>query len=71
MLSLPIALRNLLAAQRARVTPGLQVVQRVVTHHPPVRAGLKADEGNGGAIMLIQRFGSAANGRCAVSAASP
>jgi hypothetical protein len=25
------------------------------------RAGLKADEGHGGAVTLIQRFGSAAN----------
>ena len=39
----------------------LQVVQRVVTRHLLRQAGLKADEGHGGAVTLIQRFGSAAN----------
>ena len=39
----------------------LQVVQRVLTRHLLDRAGLKADEGHGGAVTLIQRFGSAAN----------
>jgi hypothetical protein len=39
----------------------LQVVQRVVTRHLLVAAGLVADEGHGGAVTLIQRFGSAAN----------
>ena len=38
-----------------------QVVQRVLTRHLLGRAGLKADEGHGGALTLIQRFGSAAN----------
>ena len=61
MLSLPIPLRLLLAAQPDRVTPVLQVVQRVVTRHLLGQAGLKADEGHGGAVTLIQRFGSAAN----------
>ena len=39
----------------------LQVVQRVITRHLPDRAGLTADEGDGRAVTLIQRFGSAAN----------
>ena len=61
VLSLPIALRLLLAAQPELVTPVLQVVQRMVARHLLDRAGLKADEGHGGAVTLIQRFGSAAN----------
>ena len=61
MLSLPIALRPLLAAQPQLVAPVLQVVQWVVTRHLLDRAGLKADEGHHGAVALIQRFGSAAN----------
>jgi Putative transposase len=60
-LSLPIPLRLLLASQPELVTPVLQVVQRVVTRHLLDRAGLKADEGFGGAVTLIQRFGSADN----------
>ena len=51
----------LLAAQPKRVTPVLQVVQRVITRHLLGQAGLKADEADSGAVTLIQRFGSAAN----------
>ena len=61
VLSLPIPLRVLLAAQPGLVTPVLQVVQRLVTRHLLDAAGLEADEGQGGAVTLIQRFGSAAN----------
>lgn len=61
VLSLPIALRLLLASQPELITAVLQVVQRVLTRHLLERAGLKADEGYGGAVTLIQRFGSAAN----------
>jgi hypothetical protein len=50
----------LLAARPELVTPVLQVVQRVVTGHPLDGVGLKGDEGQGGAVTLIQRFGSAA-----------
>ena len=39
----------------------LQVVQRVITRHLLDGAQLRADEGHGGAVKLIQRFGSAAN----------
>ena len=61
VLSLPIPLRLLLAAQPELVTPVLQVVQRVIARHLLDAAGLEADEGHGGAVTLIQRFGSAAN----------
>ncbi len=61
VLSLPIPLRLLLAAQPKLVTPVLQVVHRVITRFLLDQAGLKADEADGGAVTLIQRFGSAAN----------
>jgi len=55
VLTLPIPLRVLLSAQPELVIQVLQVVQRVVTRHLPDRAGLKATEGHGGAVTLIQR----------------
>jgi hypothetical protein len=61
VLSLPIPLRVLLAAQYELVTPALQVVQRVVERHLLGHTGLESDEGQSGAVTLIQRFGSAAN----------
>ncbi len=61
VLSLPIPLRVLLAAQPELVTPVLQVVHRVITRQLLGQAGLKADEADSGAVTLIQRFGSAAN----------
>jgi hypothetical protein len=61
VLSLPIPLRLLLAAQPKLVTPVLQVVHRVITRHLLGQARLSADEADSGAITLIQRFGSAAN----------
>ena len=61
VLSLPIPLRRLLAAQPKLVTPVLQVVHRVITRHLLGQAGLKAEEADSGAVTLIQRFGSAAN----------
>ena len=61
VLSLPIPLRLLLAAQPKQVTPVLQVVHRVITRFLLGHAGLKADEAHSGAVTLIQRFGSAAN----------
>jgi Transposase zinc-binding domain len=54
VLSLPIPLRVLLAAQPELVTPVLQVVQRVVMRHLLGAAELKADEGHGGAVTLIR-----------------
>jgi len=62
-MSLPIPLRLLLAAQPELVTPVLQVVQRVLGRHLLEQAGLGADQGHGGAVTLILRFGSAANNR--------
>ena len=41
--------------------PVRQRVQRVVTRHLLDGAELTAGEGHGGAVTLIQRFGSAAN----------
>jgi len=61
VLSLPIPLRLLLAAQPKLVTPVLQVVHRVIKRHLLGQAGLKADETDSGAVTLSQRFGSAAN----------
>jgi hypothetical protein len=61
VLSLPIPLRLLLAAQPELVAPVLQVVHRVITRCLLGQAGLKADEAGSGAVTLIRRFGSAAN----------
>jgi hypothetical protein len=61
VLSLPITLRLLLAAQPRLLTPVVQVVHRVITRHLLGGAGREADEADSGAVMLIQRFGSAAN----------
>jgi hypothetical protein len=38
-----------------------QVAQRVITRHQQDDAGLRADDGQGGAVTLIERFGSAAS----------
>jgi hypothetical protein len=59
--SLPIPLRLLLTARPELVTPVLQAVQLVLAWHLLNCAQVKADEGQGGAVTLIQRFGSAAN----------
>ncbi len=61
VLSLPIPLRLLLAAQPVLVTPLLQLVHRVITRHLLDQTGFKADEAHSGAVTLIQRLGSAAN----------
>ncbi len=61
VLSLPIPLRLLLAAQPKLVTSVLQVVHRVITRFLLKQAGAKADEADSGTVTLIQRFGSAAN----------
>ena len=61
VLSLPIPLRILLAAQPELITPVLQVVQRVLARYLLAQAGMKAGEGECGSVTLIQRFGSAAN----------
>ena len=61
VLSLPIPLRLLLAAQPKLLTPVLQVVHRAITRFLLKQAGAKADEADSGAVTLLQRFGSAAN----------
>jgi len=61
VLSLPTPLRVLMAAPPELVTPVMQVVKPVLTCHLLDSAQLDADEGQGGAVTLIQRFGSAAN----------
>ena len=58
VLSLPIPLRLLLAAQPLLVTPVLQVVHRATTRFLLQQAGLKAEHADSGAVTLIQRFGS-------------
>lgn len=59
VLALPVGLRLLLAAQPQLLTPVLQVVHRVIGRYLRQQAGLR--DGQGGAVTLIQRFGSAAN----------
>lgn len=61
VLSLPIALRVLLAAQPALITPVLQVVQNAVERLLLKQLGFTAAQAQGGGVTLIQRFGSAAN----------
>jgi aminopeptidase N len=61
ILSLPIPLRLLLAAQPLLVTPVLQLVHRAITRLLLDQAGLKAEQADSGALTRIQRFGSAAN----------
>jgi len=50
VLSLPIPLRLLLAAQPRLLTPVLQVVHRVLTRHLLGHAGLNASEAESGAV---------------------
>ena len=61
MLSLPIPLRLLLAAQSKLLTPVLQIVLRVITRFLLDQTGLKSDQADSGAVTLIQRFVSGAN----------
>ena len=61
VLSLPIPLRLLMAAQPQLLGPVLQVVHRTLTRFLLKQAGLKISEADSGAVTLIQRFGSAAN----------
>jgi hypothetical protein len=61
VLSLPIALRVLLAAQPNLVTTVLQVVQRKIMRHLLQQANLNQTQAQGGSVTLVQRFGSAAN----------
>ena len=58
VLSLPIPIHLLLAAQPELMTPVLQVVQRVLTRDLLEQAGIKTGEGDCGSVTLIQRFSS-------------
>ena len=53
MLSLPIPVRLLLAAQPEMVRLLLQVVHRVITRHLRGQAGSKAAEADSSAVTLI------------------
>src|SRR5215472_18434412 len=61
VLSLPISLRLLLAAQPQLLAPLLQAIHRVIAGFLVKRAGFKLSRADTGAVTLIQRFGSAAN----------
>ena len=59
VLSLPIALRLLLAAHPQLLRPVVQVVQKVLARHLFKQAGLQPNEGVSGTVTLIQRIGQA------------
>src|SRR5262249_12627797 len=61
VLSLPIPLRLLFAAEPQLLAPLLQVIRRVIAGFLVKRAGFKLSRADTGAVTLIQRFGSAAN----------
>jgi ribosomal protein S27E len=61
VLSLPMALRFLLAIHPAVLSKVLRVVYRTISGHLLAKAGLTRAAGNTGAVTLIQRFGSALN----------
>src|SRR5215813_7002786 len=61
VLSLPIPLRLLFAAQPQLLAPLLHVIHRVIAGFLVKRAGFKLSGADTGAVTLIQRFGSAAN----------
>ena len=61
VLSLPMALRFLLATRPAVLSEVLSVVYRTISGHLLARAGVRRVAGYTGAVTLIQRFGSALN----------
>jgi Putative transposase/Transposase zinc-binding domain len=61
VLSLPFALRYLLATRPEVVTQVLGIVYRAISGHLIRKAGLTRASGVTGAVTLIQRFGSALN----------
>ena len=60
VLSFPIPLRYLFAAQPHLLSPVLQVINRAISTFLIKQAGLKRTEAQTGAVTLIQRFGSTA-----------
>lgn len=61
VLSLPMALRFLLATRPAVLSEVLGVVYRTISGHLLASAGVRRVAGHTGAVTLIQRFGSALN----------
>jgi hypothetical protein len=61
VLSLPFALRYLLATRPEVVTQVLGIVYRAISAHLIRKAGLTRASAVTGAVTLIQRFGSALN----------
>ena len=61
VLSLPHALRFLLATDPEALTLVLGVVYRTISRHLLHKAGLTRSSGATGAVTLVQRFGSALN----------
>lgn len=61
VLSLPMALRFLLATNPDALTLVLGAVYRAISRHLIHRAGLTRTTGHTGAVTLVQRFGSALN----------
>ena len=61
MLSFPIPLRVLFAAQPQLLTRVLRIIHRVIAGFLLKQAGLKRTTADTGAVTLVQRFGSAAN----------
>jgi hypothetical protein len=61
VLSLPLALRYLLAIRPAVLCEVLGVVYRTISGHLLASAGVRRTAGHTGAVTLIQRFGSALN----------
>jgi len=60
LLPLPISLGLLLAVQLQLVTPVIQVARRLISRLSD-QVGLGAQRADGGAVTLIQRYGSAVN----------
>ena len=61
VLSLPMALRFLLATRPAVLSQVLGVVYRTISGHLLTKAGVTCATGHTGAVTLIQRFGPALN----------
>ena len=61
VLSFPIPLRILLAANPDLLSPLLQIIHHVIAAFLIKQSGLERCHAHTGAVTLIQRFGSAAN----------
>jgi hypothetical protein len=61
VISLPISLRILFAAEAQLLTPLLRIIHRLIARFLMKQTGSNAADAHTGAVTLIQRFGSAAN----------